>query len=53
MNVWYILCKMKEAFLGKKTVSNQRSLAQELPRISSGYSAVHSSSEENGGGEEP
>jgi hypothetical protein len=28
MNVWYILCKIKEAFLGMKSVSNQRSLTQ-------------------------
>jgi hypothetical protein len=28
MNVWYILCKMKEGFLGKKATSNQRLLAQ-------------------------
>jgi hypothetical protein len=28
MNVWYIICKIKEAFLGKKSVSNRRSLAQ-------------------------
>jgi hypothetical protein len=33
---------------GKKSVSNQRSLAQ-WPRIGFGYSAVHSGSQENGG----
>jgi hypothetical protein len=26
MNVWYILCKIKEAFIGKKSVSNHRLL---------------------------
>jgi hypothetical protein len=28
MNVWYVSCKMKEVFLGKKTISNQRLLDQ-------------------------
>jgi hypothetical protein len=28
MDVWYILCKWKEEFLGKKTVTNQRLLTQ-------------------------
>jgi hypothetical protein len=31
----YILCKMKEAFLGKKSVSNQRSLAQSDQELAS------------------
>jgi hypothetical protein len=33
MNVWHILCKMKEDFLGKKSASNQRSLAQSATEL--------------------